>query len=47
VRSHLMRGRDHLRAALRGSDTRPPFAPRPAAAQPPSMPPALAAVVAD
>jgi RNA polymerase sigma-70 factor (ECF subfamily) len=32
VRSHLARGRDRLRAALRGSDARPPFTPRPAAA---------------
>ena len=30
VRSHLARGRDRLRTAVRGSDTRPPFAPRPA-----------------
>jgi RNA polymerase sigma factor (sigma-70 family) len=32
VRSHLMRGRDRLRAAIGGTDTRPPFAARPAAA---------------
>lgn len=31
VRSHLARGRDRLRAAVRGSDTRPVFAPRPSA----------------
>ena len=30
VRSHVARGRDRLRAALRGSDARPPFATRPA-----------------
>ena len=30
VRSHLMRGRDGLRTAMRGSDARAPFAPCPA-----------------
>jgi RNA polymerase sigma-70 factor (ECF subfamily) len=32
VRSHLMRGRGRLKTAVRGSDARPPFAPRPSAA---------------
>ena len=32
VRSHLARGRDRLRTAVRGSDDRLPFAPRPSAA---------------
>ena len=31
VRSHLSRGRDRLKTAMHGSDTRTPFAPRPAA----------------
>lgn len=44
VRSHLMRGRDRLKAALRGSDARPPFAPRPAL---PRDPPALVPLAAD
>jgi RNA polymerase sigma-70 factor (ECF subfamily) len=36
VRSHLMRGRDRLKAMLRGSDARPPFATRrPLATRPP------------
>src|SRR5216683_6056106 len=30
VRSHLMRGRDRLKTAMRGTDARAPFAPRPA-----------------
>ena len=30
VRSHLARGRDRLRMTVRGDDTRPPFASRPA-----------------
>lgn len=30
VRSHLARGRDRLRTAMRGSDVRPVFSPRPA-----------------
>ncbi len=34
VRSHLSRGRDRLKTAVDGTDTRPPFAPRPAAAPP-------------
>lgn len=38
VRSHLARGRDRLKAALRGSDARPPFASRPAAAPPVLVP---------
>jgi RNA polymerase sigma-70 factor, ECF subfamily len=37
VRSHLMRGRDGLKTAMRGSDARAPFAPRPA-----GMPAAIA-----
>ena len=36
VRSHLARGRDRLRMAVRGNDTRPPFAIRPPAAVPPT-----------
>ena len=32
VRSHLMRGRGRLKTAMHGSDTRPPFAPRPSTA---------------
>ena len=52
VRSHLARGRGRLRTAVHGSDTRPPFAPRPAAALPsaigpPSLPPALACAGVD
>ena len=38
VRSHLARGRDRLKTALRGSDARAPFAPRPAAAPPALVP---------
>ena len=34
VRSHLARGRDHLRTAVQGTDTRPPFAARPAGTTP-------------
>ena len=34
VRLHLARGRDRLRTAVRGSDTRSPFAPRPATVPP-------------
>ena len=34
VRSHLSRGRDRLKTAVDGTDTRPPFAPRPAAVPP-------------
>ena len=34
VRSHLSRGRDRLKTAVEGTDTRTPFAPRPAAAPP-------------
>ena len=37
VRSHLARGRDRLRMAVRGNDTRPPFAVRPPAAVPPTV----------
>ena len=40
VRSHLSRGRDRLKTAMHGSDTRTPFAPRPTA--PPPAPPAIA-----
>ena len=35
VRSHLSRGRDRLKTAVDGTDTRPPFAPRPAATRQP------------
>jgi DNA-directed RNA polymerase specialized sigma24 family protein len=34
VRSHLSRGRDRLKTAVDGTDTRTPFAQRPAAAPP-------------
>ena len=34
VRSHLARGRDRLRMAVRGDDTRPPFASRPTSGGP-------------
>ena len=48
VRSHLARGRVRLKTAMNGSDTRPPFAPRPPVAEPEAAPhqspPALAAV---
>jgi RNA polymerase sigma-70 factor (ECF subfamily) len=44
VRSHLSRGRDRLKTAMHGSDTRTPFAPRPAAPQP--APPAIASPLA-
>jgi RNA polymerase sigma-70 factor (ECF subfamily) len=40
VRSHLSRGRDRLKTAVDGTDTRTPFAPRPA---PPAAAPAAAA----
>jgi len=46
VRSHLARGRDRLRTAVRGNDTRPPFSPRPAYQPPvaePHSPPLTAA----
>ena len=36
VRSHLARGRDRLRTAVQGSDTRPPFTPRPTVTAPAS-----------
>ncbi len=42
VRSHLSRGRDRLKTAVDGTDTRPPFAPRPAAAPPAAARPAVA-----
>jgi hypothetical protein len=45
VRSHLSRGRDRLKTAVDGTDTRTPFAPRPAAAS--AVAPPLAASVAD
>ena len=38
VRSHLARGRDRLKTALRGRNARPPFAARPAAAPPALVP---------
>ncbi|HJY50423.1 MAG TPA: sigma-70 family RNA polymerase sigma factor [Stellaceae bacterium] len=47
VRSHLSRGRDRLKTAVDGTDTRTPFAPRPAAAAPSAVAPPLAASVAD
>jgi RNA polymerase sigma-70 factor (ECF subfamily) len=51
VRSHLSRGRDRLKTAVDGTDTRPPFVPRPAvaprAATPPAVAPPLAAVAGD
>ena len=51
VRSHLSRGRDRLKTAMHGSDTRTPFAPLPAATPPagppPAMAPQLAAVTGD
>jgi DNA-directed RNA polymerase specialized sigma24 family protein len=47
VRSHLSRGRDRLKTAVDGNDTRLPFAPRPAVAPrvatPPTVAPPLAA----
>ena len=39
VRSHLARGRDRLRMAVHGNDTRPPFAARASADAPTAMPP--------
>ncbi len=42
VRSHLSRGRDRLKTAVDGTDTRLPFATRPAAAPPATEPPAVA-----
>ena len=49
VRSHLSRGRDRLKTAVDGTDTRTPFAPRPAlpAAAPPAAAPPLAASAGD
>jgi RNA polymerase sigma-70 factor (ECF subfamily) len=43
VRSHLARGRDGLRMAVRGNDTRPPFAAHPPVAAPRRVPPPAAA----
>jgi RNA polymerase sigma factor (sigma-70 family) len=40
VRSHLARGRDRLRTAVQGPETRPPFAPRLAATTSAAAPPA-------
>ena len=45
VRSHLSRGRDRLKTAVHGTDTRTPFVPRPAA--PPSTTVPLAAATGD
>ena len=42
VRSHLSRGRDRLKTAVDGTDTRSPFAPRPAAAPAPAALSAMA-----
>ena len=39
VRSHLARGRDRLRTAVQGSETRPPFTPRIAGTAPAGTPP--------
>ena len=51
VRSHLSRGRDRLKTAVDGTDTRSPFLPRPAVAPrvatPPAVAPPLAAVAGD
>ena len=51
VRSHLSRGRDRLKTAVHGTDTRPPFAARPVAtphpATPRTMTPLLAAATGD
>jgi RNA polymerase sigma-70 factor, ECF subfamily len=51
VRSHLSRGRDRLKTAVDGTDTRSPFAPRPAVAPrvttPPAVAPPLAAEAGD
>jgi RNA polymerase sigma-70 factor (ECF subfamily) len=41
VRSHLSRGRDRLKTAMHGTDTRTPFAPRPAATPPAVAAPAI------
>lgn len=38
VRSHLSRGRDRLKTAVQGSDTRTPFAPRPITSAPSAAP---------
>src|SRR5262252_3597452 len=42
VRSHLSRGRDRLKTAVQGSDTRTPFAPRPTPRPPATAPLATA-----
>jgi RNA polymerase sigma-70 factor (ECF subfamily) len=42
VRSHLSRGRDRLKTAVDGTDTRPPFVPRPAVAASTASAPAAA-----
>ena len=46
VRSHLSRGRDRLKTAVDGTDTRTPFAQRPTAASPATPPPAVASPLA-
>jgi RNA polymerase sigma-70 factor (ECF subfamily) len=46
VRSHLSRGRDRLKTAVDGSDTRTPFAQRPTAASPATPSPAVASPLA-
>ncbi len=43
VRSHLARGRDRLRTAVQGTETRPPFTPRPTVTAPAAVPPATGA----
>lgn len=46
VRSHLSRGRDRLKTAVDGTDTRTPFAQRPTAVSPATPPPAVASPLA-
>jgi len=43
VRSHLARGRDRLRTAVQGTETRPLFTPRHTVAAPAAVPPATGA----
>ena len=43
VRSHLARGRDRLRTAVQGTETRLPFTPRPTVTAPAAVPPATGA----
>ena len=46
VRSHLSRGRDRLKTAVDGTDTRTPFAQRPIAASPATSSAAVASPLA-